>query len=130
MMVLIGDYTAVIDGRRFDDIRTYTLGIMFFGTPHRGSESTAFPMTLGNVANIALSRTSRYTGKIRTDLIDMLKKDSDFLKRISTNFRNQLGKLKLSSFIEQDITPPSSVRVCSTRPSSHRPFLNCLPDCR
>jgi hypothetical protein len=49
MMVLIGDYTAVIDGRRFDDIRTYTLGIMFFGTPHRGSESTAFPMTLGNV---------------------------------------------------------------------------------
>lgn len=48
---------------------------------------------------------------MRSDLIKALEKDSQVLKDISTNFRNQTSNIHIASFIEQDITPPLKSRV-------------------
>ena len=69
-------------------------------------------MVLASIANIALAGTSRFTGSIRTDLIESLKRDSEDLKGISTDFRNQIGNVKIASFIETSTTPPAKTRVC------------------
>jgi hypothetical protein len=71
------------------------------------------PMVLASIANIALAGTSGFIGSIRADLIESLKKDSEDLKGISTDFRNQMGNMKIASFIETSATPPSKTRVAS-----------------
>jgi hypothetical protein len=84
---------------------------MFLGTPHRGSSTTLFPKVLADVANVALTGTSRFTGLFRSDLLKSLEKDSSIFKDISTEFKNQTLKMKIVSFIEQNITPPFKARV-------------------
>ena len=86
-------------------------GILFLGTPHRGSSETQFPIVLTSIANIALSGSSRLIGAMRSDLIKTLQKDSKILKDISTDFRNQTQSMKIASFIEQSVTSPAKSRV-------------------
>jgi hypothetical protein len=66
------------------------------------------------IANLALTGTSRFVGRMRSDLIENLKKDSKVLEDIATNFRKQTNSFQIASFIEQDITPPLKSRVCIT----------------
>lgn len=96
----------------FKNIRISVNGILFLATPHRGSESAQLPSILAAIANIALTGTSRFSGAMRSDLIEALKKDSTVLKDISTSFRNQANNFYIASFIEQDITPPAKSKVC------------------
>lgn len=98
---------AKIEDEIFDSIRISVAGILFLGTPHRGSSETQFPIVLTSIANVALSGTSRFVGAMRSDLIKALQKDSKILKEISTSFRNQTQCMKIASFIEQSFTPPA-----------------------
>jgi hypothetical protein len=104
----------------FDPIRKSVTGILFLGTPHRGSSEANLPIVLTNIANLAPSGTSLFVGQMRSDLLKTLEKDSIELKDISTSFRNQTRKIKIASFIEQNRTPPvkSRVRYFSLQPIS------------
>ena len=84
------------------------MAILFLATPHRGSDATQLPALLGSIVNLA---SSRFTLRVRTDLIEAIKKDSTTLKGISTDFRNQIGQIKIASFVEQLIQFPAKSRV-------------------
>ena len=103
--------TALIDAEDYANIRDSVIGILFLGTPHRGSSTIQLPQVLANVANTALTGTARFRGQIRTDLLKSLEKDSTVPKTLSTNFRNQASNIKIISFIEQNTTPPFKQRV-------------------
>ncbi|KFY81883.1 hypothetical protein V500_11000 [Pseudogymnoascus sp. VKM F-4518 (FW-2643)] len=100
--------TAKLDDEDFGNITKSVAGITFLSTPHRGSSQAGFPALLATVANVELSGTSRYVGSMRSDLIKSLEKGSKSLNDISTNFRNQIGNMKIASFIELDKTPPAN----------------------
>lgn len=68
-------------------------------------------MMLGGIANTALAGTSRFIGHMRTDLIKSLEKDSANLREISVDFMNQMGNMKIASFIEHVVIPPAKSRV-------------------
>ncbi|KAH0536065.1 hypothetical protein FGG08_007031 [Glutinoglossum americanum] len=102
---------AHLDAEDYDDITNSVSAILFLATPHRGSGGTRLPMVLATIANVLLTGTSRFVGRTRTDLIETLKRDSGDLKGISTDFRNQMGNMKIASFIETSITPPAKTRV-------------------
>jgi len=114
----------LIDAEDYANIRDSVIGILFLGTPHRGSSTTQFPQVLANITNAALAGAARFTGQMKVDLLKSLEKDSGVLKTLSTNFRNQASNIKIISFIEQKTTPPfkqrvsislvSNMRVCST----------------
>jgi len=87
-------------------------GILFLATPHQGSESTKFPSILTNIANIALSGTSRKFGRMRSDLIEAIETKSEVLREISVNFRHKAGNFQVASFVEQDTILPLRARVC------------------
>jgi hypothetical protein len=98
----------LIDAEDYANIRDSVIGILFLGTPHRGSSTTQFPLVLANIMNVvALPGTTRFTGQMRVDLI----KNSDVLKELSTNFRYQVSNIEIISFIEQKTTPPLKQRV-------------------
>ncbi|KAK2746767.1 hypothetical protein FQN55_005494 [Onygenales sp. PD_40] len=99
---------AIIDSEDYDNIRTSTCGILFFSTPHRGSTITRLPEVMVNIANLCLAGTSKLTGRMRSDLIKSLERDSQDLKSISTDIRHQIAAYRIVSFVEKKSTPPFS----------------------
>jgi hypothetical protein len=111
--------TALIDAEDYANIRESVIGILFLGTPHRGSSTTQFPQVLANITNVVLAGAARFTGQMRTDLLKSLERDSDVLKTLSTNFRNPASNIKIISFIEQKTTPPFKQRVSISSGIAH-----------
>jgi hypothetical protein len=74
----------------YTDMIAQTYGIVFLGTPHRGS---AFAQTLNNI----LGAAPNVGAKI---YISELEKGSTSLQDINEQFRNVCGKLVLVSFHE------------------------------
>ena len=66
---------------------------------------------LASIAKIALVGTSRFIGSFRADLIESLKKDAEDLKKVSTDFRNQMENMRIASFIETRTTSPAKTRA-------------------
>lgn len=71
-----------------------TVGIVFFGTPHRGSEKAAYGKVLASVANAAMRQPS-------SRLLNALRTNSDSLMQLTSNFRFQLPRYQIVSFYEQ-----------------------------
>jgi hypothetical protein len=71
-------------------------GIIFLGTPHRGSDSASLSKVVASVAQLALPNSN-------VDLIRSLEKDSQILDRIRDGFSRILDKRSLTiwSFIEE-----------------------------
>jgi len=94
----------------FDDILVSTIGILFFGTPHRGAtgapEMAAF---LGNVFDkvLKISGPAFFKGGVNTDLIEGLKANAPDLSRITEAF-SHLCKPPLSivTIYETEEQPP------------------------
>ncbi|KAK8097440.1 hypothetical protein PG984_016579 [Apiospora sp. TS-2023a] len=103
--------TSILKAGNYGIIKERTYGIVFLGTPHRGSNQTAFPSLLANIANTGTPVLSRFIGKSRADLINVLKRDAGDLEKLSYQFADQLAVIKIASFIELDITPPASTRI-------------------
>jgi hypothetical protein len=81
------------------------------GTPHRGSDAIRWPQLLANISTVGLYVSSGLTGSTRKDLLQNLEQNSETLKTISTEFRNQAKDIKIFSCIEQHTTPPLSKLV-------------------
>jgi hypothetical protein len=83
-------------------------GIFFLGTPHRGSEATKWPQLLADILDVGLYMGAGLFGSLRKDLLRDLEQNSETLKSVSTDFRNQARNVKIFSCIEQYTTPPLS----------------------
>lgn len=60
-------------------IYEYTCGIVFLGTPHRGSEKTGYADMFSKIARAALRQPNK-------KLVEVLKQDSDVLEAQRTSF--------------------------------------------
>jgi hypothetical protein len=71
-------------------------GIIFLGTPHRGSDSSSLSNVVASIAQVALPNAN-------VDLIRSLERDSQVLDRVRDSFNRILDKRRLSvwSFVEE-----------------------------
>jgi hypothetical protein len=92
-------------------ILTSTSGIVFLGTPHRGSELVSWAMLLSNVIGIA-----SFGQGIRKSLLRNLDTESDLLMEISRQFVHRSKSLKIMSFIEQQAERPLTTLVGTAQP--------------
>ncbi|EXJ76155.1 uncharacterized protein A1O5_00663 [Cladophialophora psammophila CBS 110553] len=79
---------------RFQSISDATLGLIFLGTPHRGSEKASYGNVLANVGKFLTHGPS-------SRLLTALHANSDVLLRLNTDFRFQLPDYQVYSFYEQ-----------------------------
>lgn len=90
----------------YGSILDSTKGVIFMGTPHRGSELVPWTMVLSNLVNVATSGRG-----IRKSLLRNIDRDSEMLGEISRQFTHRAAKLKIMSFVEQQAEPPLTVLV-------------------
>ena len=86
------------------------LGIIFFGTPHRGTDKAVYGKLL---ANVAQTMTHRPPAR----LVSALQTNSDVLMRLTSDFRFQLPQYQVVSFYEQRPMKIFSSLVWKTCPS-------------
>jgi hypothetical protein len=79
--------------RSYNDIRSATHGIAFFGTPHRGGRNTK----IGDVVATVVRRILRNPDNT---FLEALKKDSLFAESLQKDFQHQLEDYKIISFYE------------------------------
>jgi hypothetical protein len=79
---------------RYQSIQDATLGLIFLGTPHRGSDKATYGKVLADVAQFIAHRPS-------PRLLTALQTNSDVLLRLTTDFRFQLPDYEVYSFYEQ-----------------------------
>lgn len=88
---------------QFHHILDSTVGVLFFGTPHRGARGTPdMGIILANVLDTALkvSMVRFFKGKSRTDLLRKLKANSEDLRRITASFSFVCEKLQIVTIYE------------------------------
>ncbi|KAN0079157.1 Alpha/Beta hydrolase fold [Elaphomyces granulatus] len=83
---------------QYQTISEVTVGIIFLGTPHRGSEKASYGEVLANVARTVMHKPA-------PDLINALRANSDALMRLTTDFRFQLPNYQVCSFYEMKPMP-------------------------
>ncbi|KAH0555801.1 hypothetical protein GP486_006255 [Trichoglossum hirsutum] len=79
--------------QRYNSISESTTGIIFLGTPHRGSEDAAYGKVLATVATVILNNPP-------PRLVNTLQVNSETLMRLTTEFRLQLPRYQVYSFYE------------------------------
>lgn len=90
-------FQALLQARlesRYQSIRDSTLGLIFLGTPHRGSDKATYGKVLSDVAQFMIHRPP-------SKLLTALQTNSDVLQRLTTDFRFQLPDYHVFSFYEQ-----------------------------
>ncbi|CEI70924.1 unnamed protein product [Fusarium venenatum] len=83
-----------------------TTGIVFLGTPHRGSDLVPWGILLSN-----LVRVTSIGRNIRKELLHTLSKDSNTLMEISKQFLQRATSLRIMSFVEQQVESPLTTLV-------------------
>ena len=87
----------------FNALLDSTLGIVFFGTPHRGAHGTTdVGIVLGNICDtISKAVMARlFVGRTRTDLLESLKANSPDLRRITDSFSHICRKFQILTIYE------------------------------
>ncbi|EFY94038.2 hypothetical protein MAA_10501 [Metarhizium robertsii ARSEF 23] len=79
--------------QRYSSISKSTIGIIFLGTPHRGSEKAAYGKLLATLAATVMNRPP-------PRLLNALQTNSSELMRLTTDFRFQLPRYEVFSFYE------------------------------
>jgi ankyrin repeat domain-containing protein 50 len=100
----------------------WSKGVIFLGTPHRGSASADLAALLGNIANAAwfASGAHRLRGGVSTSLLRTLNSNSNELNGIGEMFTQRASALSIETFFETYTTQPVGTVV---RPiSSHQRF--------
>jgi hypothetical protein len=99
---LIADY-------EYQDIYEKTIGIVFFGTPHRGSDIAKMFKHLSQGLNFT-GLGNHFTGKMRSDLLKHLEIGSEPLVELIETFRNHTDKFSFVTFFEtQPTVPPGTI---------------------
>ncbi|KAM6506534.1 hypothetical protein FSOLCH5_013509 [Fusarium solani] len=91
------DYGSILDS---------TKGIIFMGTPHRGSDLAAWSLILANVINHVT-----FGNKIKKALLRNLDSNSAMLTEISRQFLPRSTGLRIMTFTEQLVEPPLNTLV-------------------
>ncbi|KAF2029167.1 hypothetical protein EK21DRAFT_68331 [Setomelanomma holmii] len=101
------------DDRLHGDILSATSGIIFFGTPHRGSKGADIGKVVARVANVCLraSQAAGIAGSIRDDLLTTLGSNSQALSDLAVSSRNRLRNLEIVTFHETETMPGLSELV-------------------
>jgi hypothetical protein len=94
---------------KFRDILSSIKGVIFLGTPHRGSRSANLGKTLGSIVNLALQASNilQFSGGVPTKLLEDLAENSRELMRVADDFAQRAPALRIVSFYETNPTPPS-----------------------
>ena len=101
-------------------------GVIFLGTPHRGSNAATLGTVVGGIVNTFVPGFPTKT--VRTDLLDYLKEGSRQLHDLATSARNRLANLTVISFYESEAQYPMSlVSIAAT--TKHTP-ANAVTDRR
>jgi hypothetical protein len=74
-------------------ISDVTVGIIFLGTPHRGSEKASYGEVLAKVATEVMHKPA-------PALVRALRANSEALMRLTTDFRFQMSQYQVCSFYE------------------------------
>ena len=93
----------------YSNILDSTIGILFFGTPHRGARGTPeMGIVLGNIVDMCLkSSGSRFfMGKTRKDLLASLSANSSTLRDVAQDFTHILDGLQIITFYELEEKAP------------------------
>ncbi|KAK5215750.1 hypothetical protein LTR47_009949 [Exophiala xenobiotica] len=78
---------------RYQSMKDATLGLIFMGTPHQGSDKAIYGEVLANVAQFISHRPPQR-------LLTALQTNSEVLLRLTTDFRFQLPDYEVYSFFE------------------------------
>jgi hypothetical protein len=78
---------------RYRCVEEMTIGILFFGSPHRGSEKAAYGDILAKIASTVLNRPN-------SSLLSALQTNSNELMRLSSEFKFRLPQYQVVSFYE------------------------------
>ncbi|KAJ4319205.1 hypothetical protein N0V84_006487 [Fusarium piperis] len=82
---------------RYDDVRRCTRGVLFLGTPHRGSDLASWGTMLS-----AMLKAASFGTSTDTQLPKDLEPDSRDLERISQSFKARSAGLRIYSFYETE----------------------------
>jgi hypothetical protein len=77
----------------YKSINEHTIGIVFLGTPHRGSEKASYGKILANIATTMMNKPT-------PRLISALQVNSGSLMRLTSDFKFQLPNYHVVSFYE------------------------------
>ncbi|KAI0454754.1 hypothetical protein F5B21DRAFT_514460 [Xylaria acuta] len=94
------------DNHHYGHILSSTIGVIFMGTPHQGSNIVNWTSFLRNAIQFMSG-----TNLVRTDLIGELSTHSTTLLEISKSFLPRSANLTIMSFIETQSEPPLTVLV-------------------
>ena len=78
---------------RYESIGNHTLGVVFFGTPHRGSDKANYGKILANVAAGVMH-------KPKSKLISALQNNSETLMRLTSEFKFEASNFEIMTFYE------------------------------
>lgn len=98
-----------------------TVGIIFMGTPHRGSDiaSASWAVLLTNIVNAAFLGQA-----VRKDLLRELQAKSTTLTDISRQFVQRSTPLRIMSFIELQVELPLRELVNMTHPNTQSALIS------
>ena len=110
-------------------------GIMFLGTPHRGSETADVASVLTGVVNVAARIGSLGLAKnpLQQNILNGLKTGSISLRELHDKFRKRVSELQVKSLFETKDTViggKSLGIVCNSLFLLWNQTDNCWPDCR
>ena len=76
-------------------MKDLTIGIIFLGTPHQGSDYADYASILCNAASLILHKPNRKA------TVDALKRNGKFLEALTKDFRHQIGDYKIVTCYER-----------------------------
>lgn len=103
---------------RFSEVWSLSKGVLFLGTPHRGSDVADMATIFGNIANAALYPTGGRLFKrpVNTTLLQNLTHNSSQLNSIGSVFTKRAAALKIVTFYETFETQGAGTIVSSRSP--------------
>ncbi len=97
------------EGSQFINIREHTLGVVFFGTPHRGSSKASYGMILADIAATVMHKPN-------SKLIDALQSNSAPLTSLTARFHTLAIDFQVVTFYEMQpikgLTSLVSIGTC------------------
>lgn len=114
------------DSATYGKVLKSVAGVIFLGTPHRGSSVARLGSVVGSIINFP----GLPMKAVRTDLLDYLKLGSCHLQDLAVSVRNRLADLAVVSFYETEAQSPlpSVVGTRNTIGTGKHQSLTLQPD--